>query len=199
MVKKYIGKTTGLSRAQVTRLVCQYKVSGAIQARKSAGRKFGARYGPKDIALLAEVDEAHETLSGPATRRLLDRGWTEYADARYENMAKISASHIYNLRKRRMYRERRSTFEKTRPGSGASPLPGASPAISGWTRCIRAIWTERRGFTTGNRFAIPTFPQSRPRLFLSQTTNKTNPMNEGCQSGLLPLLQAHPWIRKDLS
>ena len=132
LVKKYIGKTMGLSRAQVTRLVCQYKVSGAIQARKSAGRKFGARYGPKDIALLAEVDEAHETLSGPATRRLLDRGWTEYADARYENMAKISASHIYNLRKRRMYRERRSTFEKTRPtpvsiGERRKPAPGGKP------------------------------------------------------------------------
>lgn len=132
LVKQYIGKATGLSRAQVTRLIGQYAENGIIRDRQSRGRKFGTRYRAADIALLAEVDEAHETLSGPATKKLLHRGWHEYADARYENMADISASHIYNLRKRRAYRERRTAFEKTRPtpvsiGERRKPEPGGKP------------------------------------------------------------------------
>ena len=35
-----------------------------------------------DVGLLAEVDEAHETLSGPATRKILYRGYYEFADGR---------------------------------------------------------------------------------------------------------------------
>ena len=132
LVRQFIGKATGLSRAQVARLIGQYKETGIIRNRQSRGRKFGARYQAADIALLAEVDEAHDTLSGPATKKLLSRGWHEYADARYENMAGISASHIYNLRKRRAYRERRMVFEKTRPtpvsiGERRKPEPGGKP------------------------------------------------------------------------
>lgn len=132
LVKQYISKATGLSRAQVTRLVGQYAENGIIRARPSRGRIYTARYGAVDIALLAEVDEAHETLSGPATKKLLNRGWHEYADARYENMADISASHIYNLRKKRAYRERRIVFEKTRPtpvsiGERRKPESGGKP------------------------------------------------------------------------
>ena len=35
---------------------------------------FPQRYTREDIELLAAVDEAHETLSGPATQKLLQRG-----------------------------------------------------------------------------------------------------------------------------
>lgn len=73
-VKQYIGKATGLSRAQVTRLVGQYAENGTIGARQRRGRIYTARYGVTDIALLAEVDEAHETLSGPATKKLTPPG-----------------------------------------------------------------------------------------------------------------------------
>ena len=131
-VKAYISKATGLGRAQVTRLVGQYAENGVIQVRPSPGRKFTVRYGAADIELLAEVDEAHETLSGPATRKLLHRGWHEYADARYQNMADISASRIYNLRQKREYRERTMVFEKTRPtpvsiGERRKPESGGKP------------------------------------------------------------------------
>ena len=76
LVKRYISKLTGLSRAQLTRLIAQYVASGVVQARRGHGKRYTAHYTPADIALLAEVDEAHETLSGPATRKLLYRGIT---------------------------------------------------------------------------------------------------------------------------
>ena len=132
LVKRYVSKVTGLSRAQATRLVAQYVASGTVEVRRGRGKRFTVTYLPADVALLAEVDEARETLSGPATRKLLYRGYYEFADARYERLAAISSAHIYNLRKLRSYRERVMVFSKTRPTATAigvrrKPEPGGRP------------------------------------------------------------------------
>jgi len=132
LVKQYISKVTGLSRAQATRLIAQYVASGIVAVRRGRGKRFTVYYTPADIALLAEVDGAHETLSGPATRKILYRGYYEFADARYERLADISSAHIYNLRKLRSYRERVMVFTRTRPtptaiGERRRPEPGGRP------------------------------------------------------------------------
>lgn len=132
LVKRYVGKVTGLSRAQVTRLICQYVEDGTVQVRRGRGKRFTARYSQADIALLAHVDEAHDTLSGPATGKILYREYYEFADNRYERLANISVAHIYNLRKERSYREKRMNFEKTRPtpvaiGERRRPDPEGRP------------------------------------------------------------------------
>ena len=132
LMKRYIGKVTGLSRAQLTRLIGQYAESGIVRTRQGRGQRFTARYNPGDIALLAQVDEAHETLSGPATQKILHRQYREFAEAGYERLAEISVAHIYNLRKRRSYREHRTVFTKTRPtpvaiGERRKPEPGGRP------------------------------------------------------------------------
>ena len=114
-VRLFIGKVTGRSRAQVARMIGQYLASGEVKSRRGQGRRFEGRYTREDIALLAEVDEAHGGLSGPATQKILYRGYFEFAEARFERLAGISASHIYNLRRRKGYRERRLDWEKTRP------------------------------------------------------------------------------------
>ena len=132
LVRKYVSKVTGFSRAQVTRLIAQYVASGVVQVRQGRGKRYTGHYTSEDVALLAEVDMAHGTLSGPATRKLLYRGWYEFADARYERLANISSAHIYNLRHRRGYRERALVFIKTRPtrvaiGERRKPEPGGRP------------------------------------------------------------------------
>jgi len=132
LVRRYIAKVSGLSRAQVTRLIGQYAENGTIQVRRSRGRRFTPRYSPADIALLALVDEAHDTLSGPATRKILYREYFEFADARYERLANISVAHIYNLRKHRSYRDRRMVFTRTKPtpvsiGERRRPEPEGRP------------------------------------------------------------------------
>ena len=151
LVKKYIAKVTGLSRAQITRLIAQYVATGAVRSRQGRGRRYSARYTPEDMALLADVDMAHGTLSGPATRQLLYRGWYEFADARYERLADISPAHIYNLRRERGYREHALVFTRTRPtptAIGERRKPAHGLAICGWTQFIRAIWTESRACIT---------------------------------------------------
>lgn len=132
LVKRYVSKVTGLSRAQATRLVARYVAEGRVEVRRGRGKRYTVTYLPADVVLLAEVDEAHETLSGPATRKLLYRGYYEFADARYERLASISSAHIYNLRKLRSYRERVMVFSKTRPTARAigvrrKPEPGGRP------------------------------------------------------------------------
>ena len=117
LVRRYIEKMTGLSRAQVTRLVARYAASGRVEATVYRRWRFPQRYTRADIELLASVDEAHETLSGPATRRICEREHTVYGHAEYARLAAISTAHLYNLRKSHRYRERRLSYVKTRPAA----------------------------------------------------------------------------------
>lgn len=77
---------TGLSRAQVTRLIAGYLETGTVKERRYRRHRFANHYAAVDIALLGEVDEAHETLSGPATRKILQREFEHYGDPRYERL-----------------------------------------------------------------------------------------------------------------
>lgn len=132
LVRRYLGKMTGLGRAQVTRLIGQYRQRGQVRAKAYRRHRFAARYGAQDIALLAEVDEAHETLSGPATQKLLQRAYYDFGDPRFANLAGISVAHLYRLRATRSYRQQRVVYQPTRPspvsiGERRRPDPNNRP------------------------------------------------------------------------
>ena len=132
LVRRYIEKMTGLSRAQVTRLIGLYTAKGRVQPTVYRRYCFPQRYTRADIELLASVDEAHETLSGPATRRILEREVQLYGKQEYARLAGISVAHLYNLRKSQRYRERRLNYVKTRPttvsiGERRKPDPQGQP------------------------------------------------------------------------
>jgi transposase InsO family protein len=132
LLRQYVEKLTGLSRAQVTRLIGRFLQSGEVKERSYRRHRFAQRYTRGDIELLAGVDEAHETLSGPATRRILEREYQEYGKPEYERLAAISVAHLYNLRKQRHYRECRLSYTKTRPtpvsiGERRRPDPQGQP------------------------------------------------------------------------
>jgi transposase InsO family protein len=99
--------------AQITRLIARWRERGVIEPRASRRHRFLSRYTPEDIVLLAETDGAHEGLSAPAVRRILQREYEVHGLAQYERLASISASHIYNLRRSRTYREHRVHHTKT--------------------------------------------------------------------------------------
>ena len=132
LLRSYAAKMTGLSRAQVTRLIGQYVGTGEVEERVYRRRRFPSLYTRRDIELLAEVDEAHETLSGPATQKILYREYHEYGGSKYERLARISMAHIYNLRKNGTYRKRRVAYQATRPtkvsiGERRKPDPQGRP------------------------------------------------------------------------
>jgi transposase InsO family protein len=65
------------------------------------------------------VDRAHERLSGPATRRILQREYEQYGNQQYGRLAKISVAHLYNLRASARYRNQAAVFEGTRATASA--------------------------------------------------------------------------------
>ncbi|HEX7359874.1 MAG TPA: hypothetical protein VF283_05225 [Bryobacteraceae bacterium] len=134
LLRRYLAKMTGLSRAQVTRLIARYLKDGMVRERSYRRHRFATRYTAGDVEQLAATDEAHETLSGPATQKILQREFREYGDRRYERLAGISVAHLYNLRRSRHYRERRLRYEKTRPvalgiGERRKPEPQGRPGF----------------------------------------------------------------------
>ena len=123
---------TGRSRAQVTRRIGRYLEHSEVKESSQRRHRFPSRFTSADVELLAKVDEAHETLSGPATKKILEREGELYQQAEYQRLATISVAHIYNLRKRRRYRECRMHYTPTRAvqvaiGERRRPQPGGQP------------------------------------------------------------------------
>jgi hypothetical protein len=135
LVRAYLARMTGFSRAQLTRLLAQYAACGRVQAHyKAPVAGLQRRFGPAECLALAELDALHETLSGPATVHLCRRAWQVYGDARYEQLATISVAHLYNLRATPVYRQRRVRLEKTRTklsgiGIRKAPAPDGRPGF----------------------------------------------------------------------
>jgi transposase InsO family protein len=115
VVVRFLIKITGYSRQQITRLIKQYCVTGKIERQQRIYQGFERLYTAEDIRLLASLDERHNTLSGPATKKLCERAYAIFKQTQYQRLAGISVAHLYNLRKSKPYLRQRYTFEKTRP------------------------------------------------------------------------------------
>ncbi len=72
--------------AQISRLIARWRERGVIQPQASRRHRFPTRYTPDDIVLLSKVDAAHEGLSGPAVRRILQREYGVYGKADYKRL-----------------------------------------------------------------------------------------------------------------
>jgi transposase InsO family protein len=115
VVVRFLMKITGYSRQQITRLIKQYRDKGKIAQQQRTYRGFERVYTAEDIRLLAALDERHNTLSGPAAKKLCERGFHVFKQTKYQRLAGISVAHLYNLRKSQPYLRQRYTFEKTQP------------------------------------------------------------------------------------
>lgn len=133
VVLVYIQRLSGYSRQHLTKLIAQYRELQSLKTLSRASRtSFGGRFGTADIALLAEIDRLHDTLSGPATKVLLNRAWQNFGDYRFLNLASISVSHLYNLRASTAYKKERIFWTRTRPspvkiGVRKAPAPQGLP------------------------------------------------------------------------
>lgn len=114
-IRAYLSKVTGLSLAQITRLIRAHAQTGKVEAKIYRRQRFTAKYTPADIALLAQVDRAHERLSGPATQCILKRECAEFGNRKFTRLAEISVAHLYNLRNSVAYRKVAAVFAPTRP------------------------------------------------------------------------------------
>ena len=133
IVFAYLRRLTGYSRAHVSRLLAQYRDTRSLKPLARASRtSFARQYGPADVALLAETDTLHDTLSGPATKVLFKRAFSVFGDARFARLSQISVSHLYNLRRDERYRKQRVLWQRTRAspvaiGTRRAPAPQGLP------------------------------------------------------------------------
>ena len=115
VIRRYIERITGYSRSQVSRLITEYKRKGQIKQAPYRRHRFPRKYSPAEVMLLAETDELHGCLSGPATKKIMEREYEVYGHAEFENISRISVAHLYNLRGSNAYRGITKRFSKTKP------------------------------------------------------------------------------------
>jgi transposase InsO family protein len=137
-VLAYLQRLSGYSRAQITRLVSRW-ASGKplVKLYRSPEHAFARRYTSADVTLLAEVDRAMGTMSGPATKCVLRRQRDVFKDARFERLGSISVGHLYNLRNSSGYRGQRIVLTKTRPTKASKIGVRRAPAPEGRPGFIR--------------------------------------------------------------
>jgi hypothetical protein len=128
----YLGKMTGYSQPQVTRLIRQYLKTGHIAVKQQVRHQFPKRYTDADIRLLAITDALHDYPNGNALKAILRRQVTVFGVMEYATIAKISPAHIYNLRQSVAYRRRNAHYSKTKPtvstiGERRKPEPNGKP------------------------------------------------------------------------
>ena len=117
VLRRFLARGTGLSRAQIDRLLHQYRATGRLQDHRGAPRRpFPRRYTDADIELLAAVDVLHATPPVPVALKLYARAYRLFGDLRFERLAGISGGHLYNLRRSPVYRSYRAAkLTPTRP------------------------------------------------------------------------------------
>ena len=133
VVLRFLERVSGYSRQQLTRLVKRGAERRPLIKRYRASRtSFARTYTSADVRLLAHTDTLHGTLSGLATKKLMERAYDVFGDARYERLAIVSVAHLYNLRQRAGYLRHRQVWTKTRPvtiaiGERRAPAPNNQP------------------------------------------------------------------------
>lgn len=133
-VREYLQKMTGYSRTQTAELIRCFKKTTHVRVKEYTRHQFPRIYTSADIALLAEVDLAHDQLSGPATKKILEREYAVFGKKLFAHLAKISSASIYHLRHTFFYREKTKLFQKTWPvttpiGKRMKPRPQGKPGF----------------------------------------------------------------------
>jgi transposase InsO family protein len=133
VVLRFLERVSGYSRQQLTRLVKRgADRAPLLKGYRGSRTSFSSVYTLADVLLLAHTDSLHGTLSGPATKKLMERAWSLFGDPRYERLAAISVAHLYNLRQRQGYQRHRQLWTKTRSvtipiGTRRAPAPNNRP------------------------------------------------------------------------
>jgi len=150
VIRRYIEKVSGYSRAQVSRLIRQYNQRGQLRKAQYRRHRFPEKYTAADIALLAKTDELHDYLSGPATKKIMEREWTVYGHLGFKTISQIPIAHLYNLRRSHLYRSITRRYTKTKPavvkiGERTKPDPGGRPGYIRVDTVHQGDWNEEKG------------------------------------------------------
>ena len=99
----YLRKITGYKRAQLYRLIKRARI-GEVKRKQYHRINPNRIYTALDIKLLEKTDELHLKLSEKATKEILRRECEVFGKKKYQTIARVSHSHITNLRNSPVYR-----------------------------------------------------------------------------------------------
>lgn len=150
IIISYVKQMTGLSRGHVKKLVKRKRKNGRILRITGTRHHFPKVYDAQDIARLIETDNAHQRMSGCATKEILRRQYEIYQDLRFEKIRCVSVAHIYNLRKTRQYESHVTFIEKTRAvnasiGIRKKPRPEGKPGYLRVDSVHQGDWDKQKG------------------------------------------------------
>lgn len=151
IVIEYVRSITGLSKGHIKKLIRKKKQRGKLLLSAVRKNTFPIRYQPADIARLIATDNAHGRLSGPATKRILQREHSEFGREEFERISHLSVSHLYNLRKsKRQYLSQILFHEPTRAvdrniGERRKPQAGGQPGFLRVDSVHQGDWDKEKG------------------------------------------------------
>lgn len=134
LVRKYLRLYSGYTESHIDHLISAYAAQGEIVRKKRTQPVFPTVYTGMDIELLAEVAEAYDHQNGKALREVCKEMREIHRDARFERLAGISVSRLYDLKRTARFRERTLHYQKTRPvavaiGERKKPYPEGKPGF----------------------------------------------------------------------
>lgn len=132
VIKKYIINMTGYSGDNIDKLIARKRKTKKVFLKKRTQNKFETFYTREDIALLAKVVNAYQGQNGCAIKKVLFDMSNVYEDERFGRLSHISTSHIYNLKKKEVYKKHSLIYTKTNPvsvdiGERTKPKPKGVP------------------------------------------------------------------------
>jgi len=132
VIRRYIKKVMGYSRSQVSRLIAEYKRTGRLKKVEYRDTAFPASIPHQKLGYWPEQMNCMGGVSGPATKKIMEREYEVYGHAEFGNISQISVAHLYNLRRSNIYRGMTRRFTKTKPvvskiGERAKPHPKGQP------------------------------------------------------------------------
>src|SRR3984957_8553823 len=144
---RYLGKMTGLSRAQLTRLVGRYLATGRVRIKTSHRHRFPTRYTRADVELQAQVDEAHQTLSGPLPDAFSSASLATTASSSSSAWPPSPTGICTTHAAPRAIASASRITKKRGPAqwplaSAAVPNREGAPGICGWIRCTKATFSK---------------------------------------------------------
>ena len=117
IVIDYLTVFSGYTEDHVKYLIGKQKKEGHLTLQKRTQHTFPEKYTHDDIVLVAQLSEAYEHPNGHRIAKVCNDMREVHRDERFVRLGDISGSHIYNLRKKQVYRNEARTFEKTKKTS----------------------------------------------------------------------------------
>lgn len=133
IVRRFLRTCTGYTDSHLDHLITEFKKTGRITRKaRDCATEFATVYTRRDISLLAEVSEAFFHQNGRALVNVCKDMYHQYGDDRFERLAQLSVSHLYNLRKTQVYKQSTTVFTKTQAttvaiGERRKPFPEGIP------------------------------------------------------------------------